>query len=122
MKVLKSEDRENVLDYVNEQMDRQPLKPRLESSDPKPHVNEPVAKRVKLDVVCEFDDDDQDALEESEVKQYMSASVPAHILKWWKDNSSIYPSLSRVARNILCVMATSAASERNFSLAGHVVS
>ena len=44
------------------------------------------------------------------------------LMSWWNENTNLYPRLSVVARNVLCVMATSAASERNFSLAGHVVS
>ncbi len=44
------------------------------------------------------------------------------ILSWWHKHANDYPGLSIVAKNILCVMATSAASEINFSLAGHVVS
>ena len=67
-----------------------------------------------------------DDTEESEVTAYVNSTVApqscTNILKWWKGNSGKYPALSRVARNILCIMSTSAPSEDNFSLAGHVVS
>lgn len=43
------------------------------------------------------------------------------ILKWWKDHSETFPLLSSIAREVLCVPATSAACERNFSLAGLVI-
>ena len=51
-----------------------------------------------------------------------SLSGCVDLMSWWNENTNLYPGLSVVARNVLCVMATSAASERNFSLAGHVVS
>lgn len=43
-------------------------------------------------------------------------------LLWWKAHSSELPLLSVAAGRVLCCCATSVASERLFSLAGHVVS
>ena len=39
-------------------------------------------------------------------------------LAWWKENEATYPRLAHVARSLLAVQATSAASERLFSQAG----
>lgn len=36
-------------------------------------------------------------------------------LIWWKDNQRLYPSLSKLARKVLSIPSTSAASERVFS-------
>ena len=41
---------------------------------------------------------------------------------WWRDNSRLYPQVSRVARRFLSAPATSVPSERLFSAAGHVYS
>ncbi|XP_052127958.1 zinc finger protein 618-like [Frankliniella occidentalis] len=43
------------------------------------------------------------------------------LLKWWKEKSSDLPVLSRVARMILATPASSSASERNFSVAGRLI-
>lgn len=43
-------------------------------------------------------------------------------LAWWKANEGSYPTVSRLARDKLALLATSAASEQAFSSAGHVVS
>ena len=68
----------------------------------------------------EFDDDPGDNSVESELTQYINTFVAPQtcpdVLQWWKSNSSKYPGLAKIARNTLCVMATSAASERNFSV------
>ena len=43
-------------------------------------------------------------------------------LLWWKSNQERFPVISKVARQLLCVPATSVPSERIFSTAGLVVS
>lgn len=41
--------------------------------------------------------------------------------KWWKEKEAKYPNISRMAKQFLCIPATSAESERSFSTAGNVV-
>lgn len=41
---------------------------------------------------------------------------------WWKSNSVKYPFLSKLAKQLLVIQATSVSSERVFSTAGDVVS
>lgn len=43
-------------------------------------------------------------------------------LDYWAKNATMFPLLSALSRNVLCVCATSCASERFFSVAGHLVS
>jgi hypothetical protein len=42
-------------------------------------------------------------------------------LHFWKHNYSLYPRLARIAKRVFAVPATSAAVEREFSLAGNIV-
>lgn len=42
-------------------------------------------------------------------------------LKWWKHHQDIYPNLSRMAKDHLCITATSVPSERLFSAAGDII-
>jgi hypothetical protein len=44
-----------------------------------------------------------------------------HWTDWWKQKEQEYPLLAHAARHILCIPATSVASERVFSHAGRVV-
>ncbi len=61
-----------------------------------------------------------------EIESYLSCpilDVESNVspLKWWKDHATSYPTLSKLAVKILCVCATSCASERLFSTSGHIV-
>ena len=47
------------------------------------------------------------------------ASIP--LLQWWKERESDFPLMAAVAPRFLCVQASSAASERCFSYAGHIL-
>ena len=44
------------------------------------------------------------------------------ILDWWKNNSSKYPVLSKMARDILAIPASTVPSESAFSTGGRVIS
>ncbi|XP_072159616.1 uncharacterized protein [Bemisia tabaci] len=43
-------------------------------------------------------------------------------MEWWRCNSGKFPSLASVAKNFLCILATSVSSERVCSTAGNTVS
>ena len=47
---------------------------------------------------------------------YLNLFVLSH--KWWKSHEQDFPKLAIMAKHYLCIPATSAASERNFSIAG----
>lgn len=61
-----------------------------------------------------------------ELEDYFTCSFKKtddfNILQWWKMHSNDFPKLFNVVRSILCVPASSSASEYNFSDAGNVIS
>ena len=67
----------------------------------------------------------EDTNKNTEVDLYLATNqIPIldDPLYWWKQNSSSFKILSRIAKDFLPLPATSAASERIFSKSGHIVS
>lgn len=61
---------------------------------------------------------------EEEMEAYRKEENPdieIDVLQWWKKHESMLPMLSKLARSILGIPASSAATESNFSSAGFVV-
>jgi len=65
-----------------------------------------------------------------EMDKYLSLNIPTdlnienmegEILKWWNKNRDELPLLAELAREYLCIPASSAPSERLFSHAGNIV-
>ena len=59
-----------------------------------------------------------------ELANYKGLEVPAAAsgpLQYWKQHASDYPILSLTARRILCISASSAQSERDFSSVGRTI-
>lgn len=48
-------------------------------------------------------------------------SEPFYVLNWWKIKSVKLPILSKIAHDILAILATTVASEATFSVGGRVI-
>ncbi|XP_025425429.1 zinc finger BED domain-containing protein 1-like [Sipha flava] len=79
-----------------------------------------IAKKTILDeLMGQFSDDDED-----EFTRYLSEPQINHNdnpCLWWKARENVYPKISVLAKNILCIPASSASSERVFSTAGNII-
>ena len=59
----------------------------------------------------------------TEITKYKRELIDSKLslLQWWKDRVNLYPYLITTIKHVLCIPATSVASERAFSTAGYVV-
>ena len=63
-----------------------------------------------------------DQLKQSDIPAHSSASDQEYNpLDFWRKNHSLYPRLATIAKRVFAVPATSAAVEREFSLAGNII-
>ena len=64
-----------------------------------------------------------DNLEFNEIDSYLNTSndINTDPLLWWKEHQVEYPTLSLIAKDYLCIQATSVASEQAFSIAGNTI-
>ena len=56
-------------------------------------------------------------------EEYLATPVNKNVdaLAWWKENEARFPKSAQIARQYLCIPATSAASERQFSAANEIL-
>ena len=94
------------------------------SSQPPTKKHQKQSKFVSLleDVWEPCDTDSQEAASK-EVAKYLciDSSLDQKPLLWWKQYTSQFPYLSKLAKKYLCIPATSMSSKRVFSTAGHVI-
>ena len=124
MRFLSEDDRDQVIDYVNDRVDGFPL--RVLQQHEEVAAPEPPTKRRRCNINA-YDDIPEEGQALTEVDEYQQLSIRGRerdlsLLQWWKQHANQFPALSTVAASVHCVMATSAPSERNFSVAGFVVS
>lgn len=89
----------------------------------------PIKKRRKSKEITDFSqyyDSSSDDNNEDEVDQYMKSKVPKDknldILMWWRDHRLEFPKLALLCAYYLAIPASSASSEREFSVAGQTIS
>ena len=81
---------------------------------------EPVWKKAKYELLMKHQSRMSD---DREIQQYrcLSMHLDQDLLHWWKEQKNTFPRLSALAHGMLAVPATSAPSERIFSMAGLVL-
>jgi len=94
--------------------------------DPAQHAprGRPPTQRGKRRHPSTSDSDSSDGMEYNEFSSYMQIKRDRTItnpVDWWKGSQSMYPKLSKMARDVLAVPATGAGVEREFSISGRVV-
>jgi hAT family C-terminal dimerisation region len=89
----------------------------------------PIKKRRKSKEITDFSqyyDSSSDDSNKNEVDQYMKSKVPKDknldILMWWRDHRFEFPKLALLCAYYLAIPASSASSEREFSVAGQTIS
>lgn len=76
-----------------------------------------------MDAVVSFDDSCELTVN-SELDLYLKHPVKKsdfNAKEWWNENAKIYPNLFSMFKKFSCIPATSAGSERTFSLTGDIV-
>ena len=119
MKVFSARDKAVVVDYVDNRL--------REGQEGQPPAPKRVRRAAKGPAhFDEYDDDyvdDSEATERTRYDEYRLSPITASmdVLSFWNYVRQELPNLAKIARDILAVQVTSAASERVFSVAGHII-
>jgi len=90
------------------------------SPQPEQSSDEPSWKQARLEMLARHAADRGNSDREIEQLRCLS-STSDDMLKWWRQQTSTFLKLAALARSVLAVPATSAPSERVFSVAGLVI-
>ncbi|KAK3920035.1 Transposable element Hobo transposase [Frankliniella fusca] len=84
----------------------------------------PPTKRPKVaECMQKYLEDDEEALAlEDELDRYLKEPIidDSDLMNWWQQRRDRFPCLAALDEQLLCIPATSASSEREFSEAGHI--
>lgn len=88
-------------------------------------THEPPTKRMRLDDVQLSEMHRVEFPDMAELDTYWDLDTDLdgetnHPLEWWKSHEAMFPILSKCARHILIIPATSASAERGFSVSGRI--
>lgn len=81
---------------------------------------------MTADTLSDVEDSSDEAPQyQDEVAAYIDYKTPKEdsfdVLSWWREHERLFPNVAHIARSILSIPASSAASERDFSCAGYVI-
>ena len=80
--------------------------------------------KVDINVTATDAQDSQEQAVDKEFQKYLAEdliSIDDNPLKWWKNNQFCFPILAKVAKQFLCIPATSVLCERLFSTSGNII-
>lgn len=95
--------------------------------------DDPPPKKKFRSLMADSDDEDEFSISleapitaSKQLQNYKNMTTKCHRgedpLKWWKENSNLYPEVSVLAKKYLSIVATSVPCERLFSEAGNITS
>ena len=82
-------------------------------------------RKSALDILLGPEETSESFTTDDEIDMYLQLKPPGrstNIFEWWKVNEARFPNISKLAKCMLCVPATSTAAERVFSAAGTTIS
>lgn len=90
-------------------------------------VQKPASKRKCPSLFKDWCEAEGDTVATDELEEYLhgkkdySCSSVSELCDFWRAHEKEFPKLSLLSKRILCIPATSASSERNFSVAGYIM-
>jgi hypothetical protein len=141
LKGCSNAERDEVYSYVREEMKRIVYESKQQQDVASPEIKK---RKVHLSILQEYEDDDVMNLSKSEdnssgsedvgykplqpdeLTRYLSMNLDkskllSNPLQFWNQHQELFPILSKLARQIHCIPASSAAVERCFSSSGFIV-
>lgn len=130
LRMLTENERKDVMNIVVKNLDEvtlmdTQLDDTVVNTPPVSQTSEETTKRKKIEKdFMEWQDQEEVLEEKNEIDIYCSLKAPLNpddVNAWWKSHQRELKKLSKLAQRILCIPATSASCERNFSTAGYLI-
>lgn len=115
------EDLKNKLEFLIGEIEN---KHSISSSPSSSQSSEQEKKRGKFEIDFAEWQDEGSPSAKSELDIYCGLKAPSNTKElniWWKNHQLQLKNLSKLAKQILCIPASSASCERNFSAAGYLI-
>lgn len=93
----------------------------IEQNYPENHVE--TVENIPTTSSNRFVSFDSESVNSTEIERYINHPITSEVdaVSWWCANGKSYPTLYRLFKQLSCIPATSASSEREFSLAGNTI-
>lgn len=81
---------------------------------------------MSADTLSDVEDSGDEAPQyQDEVTAYIDFKTPKDdsfdVLTWWSEHERLFPNIAQIARSVLAIPATAAASKQDFLCAGYVI-
>lgn len=129
LRMLPEDERLEVYAHVKELLARPRITEAMSQGEKETNndVREPASKKRCLGLFLDWCDEEDDKAPTDEMEEYLhgkkeySCSSVSELCDFWKEHEKEFPKLALLSKRILCIPATSASSERNFSAAGYIM-